>query len=131
MVVDLRSSPVNEKMIEAHMELMAVTALQKLLRSRTPSRISLSSLQNGCPIWAYYKTSKENVPIEWIISTSTSARPHFVVWCRSVQRPPMVEECEHVRIQKRGEKQRNWQGICSIMKWNRYKYHVTYIKHSE
>lgn len=85
------------------MELMAIRALQKLLRPRKPSLISPSTLQPGKAVWVYYKTTKQNVPIGWISAQIDKTTPHYIVCHRSTRGPPMKVSYDHMGIQPSGD----------------------------
>lgn len=98
-VIGLKSSLITQEMSNGHVELMAAGALQKLLMSRTPSRVIPSHIQTDKMFWVYYKTFKQNISIAWVSARTEKATPHYIVCYRSNRGPSMKVTYEHVRIQ--------------------------------
>lgn len=89
---------VSEEVHDAHTEIYAKGALEKLLQSRANLNVGGVVLPPGTWIRVYYKTSKQNYPVRWTEALRTKALESMVKCRRSEQGPPITVAYEHVRL---------------------------------
>lgn len=97
-ILGMPKSKVSQEMLDAHIELTATRALQRLLRNRAPSRLPPSALTQGQWVYVFYKTSKQNVRVEWVEAQVVRPLQHYVECRRSGRGPLMRVAYEHLRI---------------------------------
>lgn len=102
-IIGMPSSAVPRELMQSHIELTSRRALHKILAARSPRTLPKELLTPGRPVWVFYKTSQQNIPIRWIAATVQEAREHYVLCRRSDKGPPMKIAYEHIRLQPRDD----------------------------
>lgn len=102
-ILGVPSSKVPADLMQAHIEMKSIRAIQKVLKGRAAHTVPPSALYPGRAIWVFYKTSQQNVPVRWVAATVEKAERHFVRCRRSSRGPPMKVAYEHVRLKPQGE----------------------------
>lgn len=77
-MLGVESRVVTAELLEAYKDQATLRALHRLIQSRNPQTLAPSCLPAGTEIYYYFKTSKQNVPIEWRTGIVVSQHPHFV-----------------------------------------------------
>lgn len=65
-VLCIPSSNVPEDLIEAHVYMKALRAIQKVITSRSPLTTLPAALYPGRAVWVVYKSSQQNIPVHWV-----------------------------------------------------------------
>ena len=97
-ILGVPKSLVTTELLSAHKEQVAVRALQRLLRSRTPSTVAPSSIQIVETVLFYYRSTKQNEPDQWLEGTIQSTRPELVEIRRSNRGPACRVAYEDIRL---------------------------------
>lgn len=101
-VVGLPSTIVTSEILEAHKEQAAIRSLQRLLLSRAPSTTRKDLFSPNDPVWVFYKSSKQNEKVGWILATVVEAEDNCLQAKRSAHGRPMRVAYEDVRFAPRG-----------------------------
>lgn len=102
-ILGVPSSDVSQSMLDAHMESVAVRAINRVSRSKMRNVEPRSSFPKGAKVWIYYKTSKQNERPRWVEAWVIEAEVHMVKCRRNKKGPPMSVAYEHIRIAPKGE----------------------------
>ena len=102
-VVRLPRTIVTDDILQAHREQTAVRIFQRLLHSRIHDVNRSDHFKPGQPVWVFYKTSKQNEPVEWLKTNVVSAHPEFLEVRRAARGQPMRVAYEDVRFAPLGE----------------------------
>ena len=109
-ILGMPSSDVSQELLDAHIESVAIRAVQKVLRSKIPSVRPHTSFKAGMRVWIFFKTSKQNERPRWVEARVVEAQEHILKCRRSKKGSPMRIAYEHVRIAPEGELTRELMG---------------------
>lgn len=102
-IAGVPDSLVSQELLDAHVEIMASRAIQRVLQSKQPNLLQREALSSGTKIWVYFNTSKQNDPERWLQATVVEAGEHQVKCRRSRRGPPMCVAYNHIRLVPTGE----------------------------
>lgn len=97
---------VTEELLEAHQQQAAVRALQRALRSRTPSSIPPRCIKPGDRVYFYFYTTSHAQKDEWRPGIVKSVHDHFIIIENDPRKPnarPSKIAYEDVRIRPQSD----------------------------
>ena len=106
-ILGMASNAVSQGLLEAHLEAVAINAIQRVERSKVRNVEPHTSFAKGMRVWVNFKTSKQNERPRWIKARVIIATPYKLKGHRSKRGQPMRVAYEHVRIAPRGELSRD------------------------
>lgn len=89
---------VTQELLDAHVEVAATRAINKLMRSKIKTLPNRSSLPTGTNVWVFYNTSAQNDHAILVEATVVKAHEHFLLCRRAKKGPPMRVAYEDLRI---------------------------------
>ena len=101
-ILGMPSNDVSQELLDAHIESVAIRAIQKVLRSKVPNVPPYTSFKAGMRVWVFYKTSKQNERPRWVEARVVEAQEHILKCRRHKKGLPMRIAYEHVRIAPEG-----------------------------
>lgn len=99
-ILGVHSKLVSQDLLEAYKDQVVTRAIQRLLKSRTPRTVTPQMLPAGTDVFYFYKSSKQNEPVEWKPGKIHSTHPHFVtVWTENNRRSNIAYEDIRIKPQ--------------------------------
>ena len=102
-ILSMPSCMVTPEVLEAHMESVAMRAIQKEVHSKIRNVEPHSSFEKGMRVSVFLKTSKQNERSRWVEAWVEKATRHFLKCKRNRRGSTMTVACEHVRIAPKGD----------------------------
>lgn len=94
----LSTTTISRQLMDSHVEMNSIRALQNVKHAITTTSLPPSSLPPGCCLWSYYSTSNENKPVQWLNATVAEALLQMVKCTRSQKGPLITVSYELERL---------------------------------
>ena len=102
-ILGMPSQEVSQELLDAHVETVAIRAVQKVMRSKVSCVQPRTSFKAGMKAWVSYKTSKQNERPRCVEARVVEAKEHVLKYHRRKKGLPMDVAYEPVRIAPQGE----------------------------